>query len=55
MDVVQQHVPPAPAGGDANAIAHVGAADIIGMASVDMKNIEREFVAAADEPREDFA
>ena len=48
MDIVQQNMAAALAPGDPNAIAHVGAADFVGMAAVDMKNIERKLGAAAD-------
>ena len=55
MDVVQENMPAALARGDANAIAHVGAADFVGVAAVDMKDVERKLGAPADEPGQDFA
>src|SRR6185437_15232897 len=55
MDVVEQNMPAALAARDANAIAHVGAADVVGVAAVDMKDVERELGAPVDEPGKNVA
>ena len=54
MDVVQQNMPAALAARDANAIGHVGAADFVGVAAVDMKDVECELGAAAGRAREEL-
>src|ERR1700735_1144380 len=46
MDIIEQNMPTAFAAGDLNAIAHVGAADVLGVAAVDVKNVESKLGAA---------
>src|SRR5208282_3869910 len=54
MDVVQHEMSAVLASGDANAVGHIGLADLAGMAAVDMKDVERKFRPPVDEPREDL-